>query len=91
MQTTILNYRIIVEPDEYTGTDEPCFTAYCPTLGVADGGDTIEEAINNVIGAIRAYVDSLIDDKLPVPVDKPAEKNYITFTQIKVDRPIQTA
>ena len=43
MQTTILNYRVIVEPDTQTGTDKPGFTALCPTLGVADDGDTVEE------------------------------------------------
>lgn len=90
MQTTVLNYRIIVEPDEYTGTNKACFNAYCPTLGVADGGDTIEEALKNVKGAIEAYVESLIEDKQPVPVDKP-EKEIVANTQIQISGPIQFA
>ncbi|MBI3343017.1 type II toxin-antitoxin system HicB family antitoxin [Candidatus Gottesmanbacteria bacterium] len=90
MQTTVLNYRIIVEPDERTGTNEPCFTAYCPTLGVADGGDTIEEALANVRGAIEAYVESLVEDGLLVPVDKP-EESIIAATQVKVHGAIQFA
>ena len=56
MQTTVLNYRVIVEPDTQTGTGKPGFTALCPTLGVADDGDTVEEALANVKGAIEAYV-----------------------------------
>ena len=56
MQTTVLNYRVIVKPDEYTGTNKPCFTAYCSALGVADGGDTIKEAMKNITGAIRAAI-----------------------------------
>lgn len=59
MKTTVLNYRIIVEADERTGTNKSCYTAYCPTLGVADGGDTVEEALKNVKGAIEAYVESV--------------------------------
>lgn len=90
MKTTVLNYRVIVEPDTRTGTEEPCFTATCPTLGVADGGDTVEEAIANVRGAIQAYVESLVDDKLPVPIDQPG-RDLITTTEVKVSGNIQFA
>ena len=71
MRTKVLNYRIIVTPDTQTGTGKPGYTALCPTLGVADDGDTIEEAIENVKGAIQAYIDSLVEDKEPVPVNHP--------------------
>lgn len=90
METKVLNYRIIIEPDEETGNGKVGFTAYCPTLGVADDGDTVEEAIKNVRGAIKAYVDSLIEDKQPVPVDKP-EKDIVTITQISVTGRFQFA
>lgn len=83
METKVLNYRIVIEPDTQTGTKKPGYTAYCPTLGVADDGNTIEEAIKNVRGAIKAYVDSLIEDNLPVPVDQP-EKDIVTTAQINV-------
>ena len=83
MQTTVLNYRVIVEPDTQTGSGKFGFTALCPTLGVADDGDTIEEALTNVKGAIEAYVQSLIDDKLVVPVDNP-QRDLVTTTQIEV-------
>lgn len=83
METKILNYRVIIKPDKQTGTAKPGFTAFCPTLGVADDGDTVEEAIKNVRGAIKAYVESLIEDKEPVPVDDP-EKDILTTTQINI-------
>ncbi len=83
MQTTILNYRVIIEPDIQTGTGKSGFTAFCPTLGVADDGDTIEEALANVKGAIKAYVQSLIDDRIAVPVDQP-ERDMVTTTQVEV-------
>lgn len=90
MQTTVLNYRIVVEPDQYTGTNKPCYTAYCPTLGVADGGDTIEEALQSVQGAIEAYVESLVDDGLPVPVDN-VDQSLVASTKIEVQGNIQFA
>ncbi|EKD57407.1 MAG: hypothetical protein ACD_57C00311G0005 [uncultured bacterium] len=50
-------------------------------LGVADDGDTVEEALSNVTGAIKTYVDSLTEDKLPVPHDE-TQKDIITTTQV---------
>lgn len=90
MQTKILNYRIVIEPDQYTGTNKPCYTAYCPTLGVADGGDTIEEALKNVQGAIEAFVESLVEDKLPVPVDN-LDGDIVTSTKVQVQGNVQYA
>lgn len=70
MQTKVLNYRIIISPDFQTGTKKAGYTALCPTLGVADDGDTIDQAIQNIQNAIQTYVDSLVEDKLAVPTDK---------------------
>lgn len=81
MKTKVLNYRIIVSPDKQTGTGKLGFTALCPTLGVADDGDTIDEALANVREAIKAYVDSLVEDKQSVPTDEP-EHDIVTTTQI---------
>lgn len=90
MRTKVLNYRIIVTPDKQTGTDKSGYTALCPTLGVADDGDTIDEALVNVRGAIRAYVDSLIEDKQPIPIDDP-EHDVVTTTQIVAPSTLQFA
>lgn len=81
MKTKALDYRIIITPDTQTGTGKAGFTALCPTLGVADDGDTIEEALKNVKGAIQVYVDSLVEDKERVPVDQP-QQDIVTTTQV---------
>lgn len=90
METKILNYRIFVEPDQQTGTGKPGYTAFCPTLGVADDGTSVERAIKAVRGAMEAYVQSLIKDGLPVPVDKP-EQDLVTTAQIAINQPFQFA
>jgi len=90
MDTKVLNYRIVVEPDKQTGTGKLGYTAYCPTLGIADDGATIEEAIENVRGAIRAYVDSLVEDKIPIPVDYP-DRDIVTTAQVSIKGKFQTA
>ena len=88
MYTKVLNYRIVVQPDRQTGTNKKGYTAYCPTLGIADDGDTVEEALSNVTGAIKTYVDSLAEDKLSVPHDE-TQKDIITTTQIQVSDRLQ--
>ena len=90
MQTKILNYRVIVTPDKQTGTGKAGFTALCPTLGVADDGDTIEKALANLKGAIQDYVDSLIEDNELVPTDHP-EHDIVTTTQIITSQNFQFA
>jgi len=87
MQTQLLNYRIIITPDQQTGTGNSGYTALCPTLGIADDGDTIEEALKNIKKAIKIYIKSLAEDNLEIPIDYP-EHDIITTTQIT--RPILT-
>lgn len=90
MKKRVLNYRVIVTPDEQTGTGKPGFTAYCHLLGLADDGDTVEEAIENLNGAIQAYIESLVEDGLPVPLEQP-EKDVVTTTQIEAPPSLQFA
>lgn len=82
-KTYILNYRVIVEPDTYTGSNKPCYTAHCPTLGVADSGETIEEALRNVRGAIECELEFLMEEGKEIPVDK-TDEEIITHTQVEV-------
>ena len=90
MQTTVLNFRVIISPDEQTGTGKPGFTAHCPTLGVADDGNTVEEALKNVEDAIKEYVDSLIEDNQEVPMDQP-QQEFIATTSISISAPLRFA
>lgn len=70
MNTKILNYRIIIEPDEEIGTGKPGFTAYCPTLGIADDGDTIEESLKNIKSLIQFHLKCLKEEKQEIISDK---------------------
>ena len=67
METKVLNYRILVEPDTYTGSGKPCFLAYAPTLDVADNGKTIEEALVNIKEAIECRIAAFMADGEPIP------------------------
>lgn len=60
----MLDIRIVIEVDG----DE--FHAYCPALkGLHVGGDTEEEAIQNVADGVIAYLRSLRKHGDPVPIE----------------------
>lgn len=80
MDTNILNYRVIIEKDSYSD-GRPCYMANCPTLGVVDSGDTIEQALLNIREAIELNIQSLVADQEAVPTDKP--ETFVTQLSIK--------
>jgi len=48
--------------------DEGGYHVFCPTLpGCHTQSETVEEGISNMREAIQLYVESLIEDGLPVP------------------------
>ena len=76
----ILNYQIIIYPDKTTGTNESCFTAYCPVLGIADSGKTIEKAFENVKNLIKFHLECLKKEKSPIPKGFSLDKEEIITT-----------
>ena len=60
------NYTVLFEPAEEGG-----YVVTCPALpGLVTEGDTLEEARQMARDAIRAYLESLRKDSLPIPPDK---------------------
>lgn len=87
MKTNVLNYRVIVEPDVYTGSKKRCYLAYASTLDVADNGNTIEEALDHVTEAIRCRIEALVADGEPVPApDDPGETIVVTSAKVEVPK-----
>jgi antitoxin HicB len=66
-------YTVLFEP-----ADEGGYVVTCPALpGLVTEGDTLDEARAMAQDAIRAYLQSLQKDCLPVPSDKPPLKEEI--------------
>jgi len=62
-----LHYMIEVVEDETTD-GEPCYLASHPELpGCMSHGATLDEAVRNLDDARRAYIQSLLEDSVPVP------------------------
>lgn len=81
MQTKVLNYRIIIEPEKQG--KKTVYNAYCPTLGLADYGDSIDVAVKNIKGLIKFHIESLLAEGLEVPQEN-TSKELITSTTVSI-------
>jgi antitoxin HicB len=64
--TTDYHFTVLFEPGEKGG-----YVVTCPALpGLVTEGETLEEARDMARDAIKAYLESLQKDGLPIPHDK---------------------
>ena len=82
MQKQVLNYRIIIEPEKMG--KKIVYNAACPTLGVYDYGDSIDEVLKSIKDGIKLAIECLRDEGQEVPVDNIAEQVVVTT---KIDAP----
>ena len=78
-----IEYRIVITPDIRTGTGEHGFTALAPTLGIATGGDSVEEALQNIRELITFHLGCLRKEKRSLPMEQPAP-DFITTARVAV-------
>ncbi len=89
MGKKVLNYRIVIEKEKYED-GLSVYVAYCPTLGISDYADTVEQAKKNMQEAIQCHIEGLIKtgDEVPAP---DAQDAYISQTLITVPKNIKLA
>lgn len=81
MQTQVLSYRIIIEPEKQG--KKTVYNAYCPTLRVADYGDSIDEVLKSIKDGVELALECLVEEGKEIPVDSP-DQQVVTTTQVKV-------
>lgn len=60
-----MKYTVILEKGNESG-----YVIYAPALkGCVSQGETREEAMNNIKEAMEAYIETLLEDGLPVPTE----------------------
>ena len=70
-----MRYKVVIKEDLEDGGYNVC----CPALpGCHSQGDTIEEALENIKEAIECYLESLEEDKVPIPVEPRMEVMEVT-------------
>lgn len=89
METKILNYRVIIEPETYPD-GSIVYNAYCPTLEITDYGNSIEKVLESIKEGILLAIESLSKEKKEIPVDN-LEDQIITSTKIVLPSDIRIA
>ena len=76
-----MKYTVIIEKGRESG-----FVAYFPALnGCVSQGETREEVLTNVRGAIEAYIEVMIEDNLPVPTEVGREAVEVEISNARGD------
>ncbi len=84
METQIYSFTIHLEP-----ADEGGYVVSVPALpGCITEGDTYEEALVMAEDAIRCYLESLLIDGEPVPVEQPARTPLDAKVIIRLPQPV---
>lgn len=82
-EAKVLNYRVIIEKEHYDdGT--PVYSIYVPTLGIADYGPTIEEALENTKEGIKFHIECLIEEGEKVPLPDNVFDSLIVNSQVEI-------
>ncbi len=82
MQKNVLNYRIIIEPEAQEDGSR-VYVGFCPTLGISDYGDTVEDVLTSMKDGIELAVGSLAKSKKEVPVDD-IEQQIIASASVNI-------
>lgn len=78
----MLNYRIIIEKEKYEDGSN-VFVAYCPSLGISDYADTVEDVLASIKDGVQLAVESLAKEGKDVPIDH-VEEQLITWTRVNI-------
>ena len=57
MEKAVLSYRVIIEPEKIGR--KTVYNAYCPSLGVSDYGDSMEEVLKSIKDGIKLAIECL--------------------------------
>ena len=79
MEKHVRNYRIIIEPE--TVGKKTVYNAYCPSVGIADYGDSVEEVLKSIRDGIELALESLAEEKQDIPQDN-IDQQLITAIQV---------
>lgn len=77
-----LNYRIIIEPEKMGR--KTAYNAYCPTLGLADYANSIDQAVKNIHSLIKFHIECLLEDSIEVPTEN-TEEELIMSTKVFIE------
>lgn len=82
MKQRIANYTVIIEKEKRTGTNQFCYTAFVPMLGIATEANTIEKSEKAATALIKFHLESLVQEGEEIPVE--TENSFVTKATVKL-------
>jgi predicted RNase H-like HicB family nuclease len=76
MKQQVANYTVIIDKEKRMGTNDICYTAFVPVLGIAVDADTIEEVQKEIASFIQFHIECLVEEGEEVPVEN--DSSFIT-------------
>jgi len=89
MKQRIANYTVIIEKQKRIGTNQTCFMAFVPILGIATEADTIERAGEEIKSLIQFHLDSLAQEKQEIPME--TGNALVTKTEVVIPENAQVS
>ena len=89
MQEKVLNYRVIIEPEKYPNGNK-VYNAFCPTLGVTDYGNSVEEVLESIKDGILLAIEVLAKERQEIPTDI-LEEQIVTSTKVELPEKIKAS
>lgn len=80
MKKQVANYTVIIEKQKRMGTDDDCYVAYVPIIGIAADADTVEEVEREIKSLIQFHVESLAEEGEEIPTE--TESAFVTRAQV---------
>ncbi len=69
MSQPATNYTVLIEKEKRSGTEDICYTAFVPVLGIATEADSLDEVEKEVQSLIKFHLESLVEEGEEVPIE----------------------
>lgn len=79
MKQNIANYTVVIEKEKRLGTNETCYNAVVPILGIATEADTLEQVQKEIQSLVQFHIESLSEEGEDIPVE--SGQSFITKIQ----------
>lgn len=82
MKQNIANYTVVIKKEKRTGTNNICYTAFVPFLGITTEADTIEKAEQEIQSLIQFHIESLAQEGAEIPVER--SNSFVTKSEVSL-------
>lgn len=69
MKQQIADYTVVIEKQKRLGTNQLCYTAFVPTLGIATDADNLKKVKKEVKSLIQFHIDCLAKEGEGIPLE----------------------